>query len=174
MKIETQITFTPWTIDTYNVFTCEHEEEAILDDLGGNYDDYDWEYDFEGYIKALALNWLKIVNEYILDDVIKGVELVDEPYSPREYNFTTDNCQVSFNVDIKKLNEYIENNREAYNNEHIRSCDGFMWFGDDNDTKLHWYLHTVSEAKLPREVYIQTQYEEVPATEYITYINREA
>lgn len=165
MKLETQITFTPYTIDTYSMFGLDCED-ALIDD-GKVYDDYDWTYLHKKYVQALADNWLLLMRENIIDDVVLDIAIVGEAYSPREYNFTTDNCQVSFDVDIDKLRAYVEAHRAQYDIEHIRDHDGFWWFGNEDDTMLHWYLQTVSATQYTPDTYVQDQYEGVPQYEYV-------
>ena len=168
-ELETQITFTPYTIDTYQTFTFERSEESMLDNGELEYDDYDWTYDTQGYIQALADSWLKLMQDNILDDVIKNVKLDGKAYSPREYNFTTDNSQVVFEVDIVKLKQYIVNNQADYDKTHIRSYDGFMYFGNEDDTMLHYYLHNKSIEDYTFESYLYDQYEQVEPSEFIDY-----
>lgn len=165
MTLETQITFTPWTIDTYCMFNFDADEALIEDNK--TYDDYKWTYRHKEYVQALAESWRDLVNKNATDDIVKSVSLVGEAYSPREYNFTTDNCQVSFDVDIDALHAYVEKHRALYDAEHIRDHDGFWWYGNEDDTMLHWYLHTVSVKLYSPDTYYIDQHENVPAYEYI-------
>lgn len=163
-KLRTQITFTPYTIDTYGVFDmCEYEDEEISEET------HRITYNHKEYVQALADNWLMLMRANILDAVIQDVVLVGEAYSPAYYNFTTDNCQVCFTVDYDALVQYVQAHEEKYRKEHIRSYDGFMWMGDEDDTMLHWYLSTVSAARYENEEYLQDQYDGVPVHEYIEY-----
>ena len=169
MKLETQITFTPWTIDTYQLFDMEGVEYQLLPDDGPqDVDAYEWTYNNKEYVQALADSWRELVNEHATDDIVRGVELVGEAYSPKYYNFTTDNCQVSFDVDIDKLEQYVDAHRKQYAREHLRSCDGFMWFGDENDTMLEWYLRTVCAKQYQPNRYYMDQCDNVPAWEYVS------
>jgi hypothetical protein len=174
--IELNIMFTPWTIDTYQTFvTDSYEEQAIeyyneresyeAQKNGTNdarvytYDDFEWEYDHKGFVKCLADNWVHFMRENILDDVILAVELDGEPWSPRQYNFSTDNANIKFTVDYEKLMAYIEANREHYSENKIRGRDGFMWFGDDEQTALHYYLAHKSETDYPQDDYYSDQWD---------------
>lgn len=123
-KIDFSIMFSPWSIDTYNLFNFDSEIEMILldqneDNKPSDYDDYEWTFETKEYVQALAENWQHLLNKYILDEVILSVELEGEAYSPREYNFSTDNCAVIFTVDVDKLNEYIDRNKEDFEQNKI-------------------------------------------------------
>lgn len=164
--LNTQITFTPYTIDTYNVFTFDRVDNAFIED-DRTYDDYEWEYNHAGYVQALADNWEVLMQKNILDDVILGVTLDGKAYSPREYNYTTDNAQVVFTINYDALLAYIEKNKEAYDRDHIRDYDGFWWLGDEDDTMLHYYLHTKTLETYPESEYMQDQDRGVSAYEYV-------
>lgn len=150
--IELETTFTPWTLDTYQTFTFKRAEEMEIDywsdKLGLNldYNDFEWTYHNEEFLQALADELEKTLKEYILDDVIKGLEF-GAPTSPRQYNFTTDKSFVEWEVDMDKLNEYIEENKEDFEDNKISSGPGFMWLGDEEETKLNYYLKKESTKK---------------------------
>jgi len=169
--------YTPYTLDTYSIFTFDHAEESEIqyyneehekpDGKEYEYDDFDWDYDNQGYLNALAGNLLDMLNQNILDDVITKIEHDGKTYSPKEYNFKTDDADLQFTVNEEKLKEYITQNEEDYNKNKIGSCDGFMWFGDEDETKLNYYLKTKSLEDYPREDYWYDQYEIYPS-EFIT------
>jgi hypothetical protein len=174
-QIEYDITFTGYTIDTYQMFTSERDDEYIIDgyqeETGRDisYDDIDWTYDHKGYVKALAETWCDLMNENITDGVIKSVALKGEPWSPREYNFSTDNCVTLFTVNYEALRKYIADNLADYNKNKIASSSGFVWLGDKDDTMLHYYLHTVSHKLYsPEDAYIYDMFDRVSWYEYIT------
>ena len=172
MKLETQITFTPWTIDGYSTFNFDSAYEYLKQDLkedGIDIEDVEVEYDTKGYTQALADNWIKIINAEVLDSVVLGVTAKGKAYSPREYNFTTDSMNVEFNVDVEKLNAYVDANIAHYKDNHIKSCDGFIWFGNELDTRLHYYLFHVSLELLGSWEYMQMQFEDVQDSEYLDY-----
>lgn len=167
--------FTPYTLDTYGTFNFDGTDELILEnakeDNGGvevSYDDFDWKYDTNGYLLALRQNLLKLLNANILDDVILKVEPEGDIVRPREYNFSTDWSNLVFTVNENALNAYIEAHKEAYDAEHLRDRDGFWWFGDELQTRLNWYLSTVSEKTYTQEEYIGDQMEGVSDYEYVT------
>jgi len=149
--IEFDITFTPWTIDTYGTFTGDGDDEYILESLSEEtgrdieYDDVEWDYDHKGFVQNLAEKWLELLHKNIIDDVILNIELDGKAYSPREYNFTTDNCNTIFTVDIEKLHAYVKNHDDDYAEKRIHSASGFMCFMDEDARELHYYLRAISE-----------------------------
>lgn len=162
-EIEFQVMYTPWTIDTYVTFDTERWEEmeigAYNEEHGTKYgyDHFEWEYDHKGFVKQLAENWLYLVPKNIIDDVILGIEADGEPWSPREYNFSTDNMNVKFVVDVEKLAAYVDANRDHYDAEKIKSGDGFMWLGDEEQTMLEYYLAQKSVGEYTAEDYEDDQ-----------------
>lgn len=151
--------YTPWTIDTYSTFTFDREEEYIIDDLCESdgkqytYDDFTWDYDHKGLVKQLHENWLGLIHANVLDEVILAIEPDGEPWSPKYYNHGTDNANIHFVVDYEKLLAYIDVNREHYEQNKIRSTDGFMWLGDEDETMLQHYLTYKSGADYTDESY---------------------
>ena len=170
MKTKTitlETVFTPYTLDTYQTFTFENDEECLIDE-GKTYNDYDWDYDCEGYLNNLAENLIVLLRDNILDDVITGVDSDMKVFSPKEYNFDTDKIFIDFKVNQLKLDKYINDNIDEYNENKLKSCDGFMWFGDDKETKLNYYLRKVSDKKYTQENYFYDQTDCVQGYEYIT------
>lgn len=171
-RISFDISFTPYTIDTYSTFTSDSDEEMIIEnyreDTGRDieYDNIEWNYDHKGFVQNLAEKWCELLNENITDDVIQKIELVGKAYSPREYNFRTDNCETAFTVDYDALKAYIDANKEAYDRDHIKSEDGFMWFGSEEETMLHYYLHTVSKKNYSEWDYMNDVLDDDQATWY--------
>lgn len=161
--INFEITYTPWTIDTYNTFDFESHDDQEIENYNAEnntnlyYDDFNWSYNHKGLVKQLADNWLNLTRETILDNVIKAIEPNGEPYSPREYNFTTDNQSINFTVNYDALLAYIEDNKEHYNVNKIQSCSGFWWLGEEDQTMLHYYLAYKSAADYPEFDYISDQ-----------------
>jgi len=180
-KINLDLSFTGYTIDTYQTFTFDQDEERIIDEYNDpdmystsskddvGYDDIEWEYDNEGYVQALADNFVELMNDNILDDVILNVKAHGKAWSPKYYNHSTDNCDITWEIDEKKLDEYIEKNNEHYEMNKLKSCDGFMWFGDEITTRLNYYIGVVSMKKYDDMAYMYDQMDSVPAYEYIDY-----
>ena len=166
-KITLETVFTPYTLDTYQTFTFENDEECLIDE-GKTYDDYEWDYDCKGYLNDLAENLIVLLRDNILDDVITGINSDLKVSSPKQYNFDTDKIFIDFKVDQLKLDKYINDNIDEYNKNKLKSCDGFMWFGDDKETKLNYYLRKVSAEKYSQESYFYDQIDCVQGCEYIT------
>lgn len=165
-KIDLSIVDTPYTIDTYSTFTMDDDENMIED--GKTYDDYEWEYNSKEYVQALAENWQVLMRENILDPIIKNITVTGSAYSPREYNFTTDNAPVSIEYDQEALHAYINKNKERYNKEKRHSYDGYIWLGDDEDAMIIWYMETVSTCQFSTDDYFMDQRDKVSAYEYIS------
>lgn len=172
-KISLESTFTPWTLDCYQTFTFENTEDQEIyyyneeNQTSLDYDDFNWEYQCDDYLSALADNRLELLKQYIIDDVILDIKADGKPVSPKEYNFDTDKAFNDYIVNQKALNEYIKANQDDYNKNKLQSCDGFMLFGDDITTKLHYYLATKSIKALSSNYYFMEQYEQVEQYEYM-------
>lgn len=144
IEIELDSMFTPYTLDTYQTFTLDDEEDRIIENLREDtgldltYHDVVWEYDINGFVKALAEKRLEVLRGNIIDDVILAIDDNTDISSPKEYNFKTDNCFNVYMVDIDALNKFIADNKNDYEQNKLRDRDGFWWFGDDNQTKLNY------------------------------------
>lgn len=169
MKLELETSFTPYTLDTYQTFTFDNVYSQVCEDLACGFDDLEWDCEHNHYVQALAENWVVLMNENIVDDVILGVKAEGKSYSPREYNFRTDGCNMFFDVNVKELEKYIEKNLENYNENKLKSCDGFMWFGDDLQTKLNFYLENETTKKYEAPTYYFDQIDGVDANEYVSW-----
>jgi len=145
-EIELESMFTPYTLDTYNTFTLDNEEDIIIENLSkdtGNsltYNDIDWTFNMDGFIKALAARRLEVLRNNIIDNVILSIADNTDITRPREFNFKTDNCFNVYTVDAEALDKFIDDNRADYEANKLKNSDGFWWFGDDNQTKLNYYM----------------------------------
>lgn len=157
---------TPYTLDTYATFPIDCEDQ-IIDD-GKTYEDYEWEYDIENYLQALADNWEKLMRANILDNVLKNITVTGKATSPRFYNYTTDSAPITIEYDEKALHAYIDAHRAEYEAKKRRSYDGYMWLGEEEDAMLIWYMETVSTKLYSTEAYMIDQYEDVPQYEYVS------
>jgi len=164
-QLKLSIMYTPYTIDTYSTFDFEsHDEMEVANyneenNTSYTYDDFDWTYDHKGLVKQLADNWLELMRAHIIDDVILAIEPDGEPWSPREYNFSTDDQNIIITVDYDKLVQYIKDNQAHYDDNRIQSCDGFMYLGDDEQAMLHYYLAYKSITDYSESDYISDQYD---------------
>ena len=176
MNINLESLYTPYTLDGYQTFDLERETDMLIEDeceKAGEeleYDDFDWHYNFKNYLEALAKNYIKLLNQEILDDIILSVKSDCAVISPSYYNYTTDKIYVDFEINKKKLDKFIEENFKDYEKDRIKSNDGFIWLADEDDdeTKLEYYLRKVSEKKYSRENYMMDQMEIVQGWEYVT------
>lgn len=147
--------FTPYTLDTYQTFTLDDQD--IPDNI---------EYDHAAYLQDLAQNRLELLKKNILDNVIIDI-LEDGPaVSPEYYNYSTDNAFNNYLVDQKALDQYIKEHRADYEKNKIKSGPGFFWLGDDNQTKLNYYLRAVSAKLYDDDQYFYDQIETVQPYEY--------
>lgn len=167
-KIELSVMYTPWTIDTYNVFTFETHEEMEIEHMSEEfnkpltYDDFEWTYNNKKFLEVLMGNWMEIIGDNIKDDVIKDITQDGEPWSPRYYNYSTDDCNIAFTVDLEKLKGWIKDHQEQYNQDKIKSVSGFIWLGDEEQTMLNYYLRAKSAVKdLTEGEYIMDQHERI-------------
>jgi hypothetical protein len=150
-KINLDIMSTPWTIDTYAIYTSDQHEEMEIDcyneqnktDL--DYDGFDWTYDHKGLVQWLADTLLSQLRGNIRDNVILAIEQDGDAWSPSYYNYATDNASFTYLVDVDALNKYVDDNLAAYNEQKKRGYDGFIWTGNELETKLAWYLEHKSE-----------------------------
>ena len=185
MKIQLESLCTPYTLDSYQTFTFDNVEDQIIEDLNEynpktglerknplnlNYDDIEWTYNKKGYLKALAVGLINLLNDNILDDVIKSVKSDCKVISPMYYNFETDKIFIDFDVDMKALHKYINAHDKDYQANKLKSISGFMWFGNEYQTMLNYYLENVSAKKyVPFDCAYYDMVEQVDAIEFIDY-----
>lgn len=107
-------------IDMYQCFNMEMEIEREIEyaseEAGEelSYDDFEWEYDMEGYREALSKASIEfILNRLDDDSVIKKIEYISSN-SPKFYNYTTDSYNAEYEYNIDALWDYILKNMEGY------------------------------------------------------------
>lgn len=182
-EIKLDSMFTPYTIDTYQTFTLDDQEDMIIQDkcdydengirreasIDVRYDDLEWEYDHKGFVQALADRRLELLQENIIDDVIIDIRSDGPAVSPKEYNFKTDDTFEVYTVDIVKLNQYISDNIADYQESKLKSCDGFIYLGDDDQVKLNYYLKTKTEKEYDStETYYYDMIEGIDFYEFVS------
>ncbi len=120
---------TEWEITEYNE---EGTEEVDVD------------YDFQDFMKSIAEAYHGH-EEQILKSLkapfVKSIHFTGNTFSPREYNFSTD--QLDFEVEINRAGllrelKKLEDNAEfqEFLHEHFTSYDGFMSFTPNNYSDL--------------------------------------
>lgn len=144
---------TKYTIDTYNIFGIE--DEMAMNELEGDYDDYNWDYDMRWYVKHLAELATNYINE-LLDEKIMTIKLVDT-YSPAYYNYSTDNCSREITYDEKKLDEYI--------NKYIDDYENYDKWDYEEINKVCFYLDSLYN----EDDYVMSMFENREEYNYYTY-----
>jgi hypothetical protein len=152
-------------IDTYQCFNgdswVESEIEHFMEETGKDldYDDFEWQYDHAGIVKALAeASAETVLDQLASDGVITGVD-VQSVYSPREYNFATDSYRALWTVNLSKLDQWCKESAfdpDAFATEHYSSYDGFISFvpamlEDDREGTVIW---------LKIDAYLRSEYDE--------------
>ena len=173
-KISIETLYTPYTLDTYSIFTMESAIESEMyyyndendTDIELEYDDI--ECDMDGYLKALADNLIDQLNDNIKDKVLHKFSYDGKVISPKEYNFVTDKIFIDIEYDKKELDKYIDKHKTEYEKEKIESRDGFIWLGDEDLTRIAYYITRESTKKLSKNDYIMNQFDDVSDYEYIT------
>lgn len=105
------------TIDTYQTFNGDIVDEQMIEDYNEehgtdyNYDDFEWDYDHKQIVKELAERRASFL-ENESDAIQKCVTL--STGSPREYNFSTDYGMFEITYDEDKVNDYIKEHKEEY------------------------------------------------------------
>ncbi len=162
MKTTISTINTPFTLDTYATFDMSWDEHLIDD--GKTYDDYDFDYDFDGYLVALSDSLITFLNENITDSIIKSVAREGKIYSPKFYNYTTDSCNLVIDFDARKLNKYIKDNFDDFKKFNDSKSYYISW--DNYDDKIIYYIE--KNFSHLSDVYIMHQFETVHDTDYIT------
>lgn len=99
-----------YTIDTYGTFTGERIEESEVDYYNDEYgispDKIEFEYNHPGVVNDLAIKSINILEHNLKGDIVKSIKLV-KTTSPQFYNYTTDSYVAEWDINYKKLREYI-------------------------------------------------------------------
>lgn len=162
---------TPYTLDTYTTFSLDCEEQLV--DEGKTYNDYEWEYDTEGYLASLAQNWQKLMRKNIIDDVIISVTVTGAPSSPKYYNHTTDSAPIEVEYNPEALSSYIAAHATHYEKEKRHSYDGYIWLGGEIDAQIIYYLENESTKLYSVDDYYMDQLDDTNQYEYVTAIEKQ-
>lgn len=169
-----------YTIDTYGQFDAG---ELLDADWGDN-----TEFDNVAFVADLANYCAEFITEACKDYAGFEISVVaDGSYSPREYNFSTDEAELSVRFEADKLMEYILKNKpafEQYLKDTFTSVSGFHSYVPDNWAEFYaelkeldgqvdsdrdwavmlgWYL---KRAVLTEEEYLDQMYEVVRECAY--------
>lgn len=166
MKIQLTTMYTPYTLDTYQTFNSDSHEEYELESLSEEvgreltWDDVEWTLDHPALVKMLYDNLFDLLQNNIIDDVILSIEKDGEPWSPREYNFRTDEGSYVFTVNHAKLAEFcFGENEKDYHENKLQDRSGFMWMGTREQTMLAYYLDKKTADDYTPDEYFEAQYE---------------
>lgn len=140
---------TQFTVDTYQIFTLEHEHEHEIncihesnskltkeqglpefDDVKYFIDDYiDFEFDMVEYQRDLSFASIEYIKELDSDNskIINSIEF-NNSQSPKFYNYTTDSYTMTIDYDNSKMQAWI-----------IDNYDYFVKYLDDN-SNLDFHL----------------------------------
>lgn len=161
---------TPFTCDTYSMFTGDSFDEMYIDDQREQlnddsliYDSFNWDYNFNGIIKSIGT----IASEFIADSFeFINTAVVKDVYSPKYYNYTTDSVDIEITCDIEKIKNYCLKNNDWHNIDKINIDDGFIYeingffIKDINEAMVLFYINTETERmKKDLEGDIQNDYE---------------
>jgi hypothetical protein len=146
-----------YTIDTYGQF----EPDLWLDDSeAGEYGE-DWDFDHTAYVADLANYCAETIERACSFDFVKFKlkATATGSYSPREYNFATDNAELLIEFDDRRVLDYVKRHLpefRQYLKDTFTSYDGFMSYvpndwaeflgqamgqtGDDIDRDRNWAI----------------------------------
>lgn len=107
-----------YTIDSYCTFATDDIFESESDYFATEYkldqNLIDFDFDHAGYVQALALESISLLQDYFKDSkIIKKLELVKSK-SPQFYNYTTDSYDMNISYNLTELKKYINTNYENY------------------------------------------------------------
>ena len=128
-----------YTIDTYGQFSTDYLDE-------------DWKeesvFHHKQFVKDLAELHAEVIGEYCEPGrTIEGVRVVDT-WSPREYNFATDQAELEIDVHLEELRKYLEygvsTEFDEFLHENFTSRDGFWSFTPNNIMDFNEVLDGVS------------------------------
>ena len=123
--------------DTYQCFNGDswecREIEYWSEETGRELDwnDFDWEYDHAGIVRALAEEGVDIIAGLLKDAGLESVDNVSitNSWSPREYNFTSDGFEMELTFDPTELRDLTPDfDVDDWAHEHYSSRDGFLSF----------------------------------------------
>jgi hypothetical protein len=164
MQIKLTTMYMPYTLDTYQTFTSDGHEEREIEYMSEEqkkeltYDDFEWQYDHKGLVNMLYNNLFDLLEENIIDDVILKIEKDGEPWSPKEYNFRTDEGSYIFTVDHAKLAEFcFSENEKDYHENKLQNRSGFIWMGTREQTMLAYYLDKKTAVEYTPDDYFEHQ-----------------
>lgn len=155
-------------IDTYSVFTGESFEEyeleylrEIYEDSTLDYDSFEWTYNHEAIVKELAIQSIGIIENELRHsdiDVIESIEL-EESFSPRFYNYTTDGYRMTVTHNALRLHEYMAKHYSAI----LEIAKGYQAYESDitDDDRIYATIVHIINNVLEEESYMLEMFEHV-------------
>lgn len=129
----------------------EASEDQVIESQY-TYDDY--EFDYSGYGKAVAIACVNQIEKQLPEYGINGVSIkFDKISSPKEYNFYNDSIWVRYRLTseaVKNVNDYLLKNKEAfatYVKKNYTSCSGF-WSSYSNEVSVWFNEYLTTKDKL--------------------------
>lgn len=152
-----------YTISTYGMFE-NNNDEYILENLQDEYpditwDDINWEYNHQEYVKNLAHASINILyNEFVMhgDGVVEAIEFVKSG-SPQFYNYTTDWYAAEWTINEKKLRGIVDKRLNEYT-KFIRES-GWSLIEPGRDDELVSMLDFYTRGILSPESYEESMFE---------------
>lgn len=121
-----------YTIDTYGMFNPDGwlDDDPDLGEYGT-----DWDFDHTAYVASLSNFCAEILERHSGFAKFKATFTATSSYSPREYNFKTDNAELLIEFDDDKVLKHITTHQpefDKYLKNTFTSYDGFMSFVANN------------------------------------------
>ena len=102
MKIEINNQDTLFTIDTYQTFTGDDNEDMMIEGFGCSRDILDFDYNHDEIIKCLSQASFEYISGIVSDsDIINEMRFLRHG-SPKFYNYSSD--YYVFEIDYNKIN----------------------------------------------------------------------
>ena len=120
-KITIDTRWTPYTCDTYSMFSSDVYFNYVSDDQEEGAEFEDVFFDQKQIIKKIGT----IAADFMRDEysLITGAQVVGT-FSPKFYNYTTDSAEIEIEADMEAIRAYcIKNNWE----DHIEKIDENVW-----------------------------------------------
>ena len=127
------------------LFSGTYETQWEVSEANDEGEELEVNYDHHELMKSIARVYQKN-EDYILRELncpfIRSIHFTGGTYSPREYNFKTDELDFTIDINEKKLQEALEGlwdnaDFDAWLRENFTSRDGFISFTPNSYMKLH-------------------------------------
>lgn len=146
MKIKLNTSLVPFFTGCY-----ENIWEVRETDDDGN--ELEVEYDFKDMMKSIVEAYTNHEDEILRDlevSFIKSIKFTGGFYSPREYNFSTDNIDFEVEVDKKELNKTLDKlatdlEFRQFLTDNFSSRSGFISFTPDNYSEIVEQIETEND-----------------------------